>query len=224
MKMKKSITLIVIALLSSISLGLRAQYVAFGVYGEPQFSWFTSDTKAFSSNGTIFGFNAGFSLEKYFADRYAITSGASIANLGGAIVFNNVGDSIVTLDDVYNINQGTSVKIKGQYISIPLGLKFKTNEIGYTTFYADLGLKANLRLKGYTWIEDLNVDREVLDKEQMQLGYFSYYIGAGVQYSLGGPSSLLAGLTFSNGLTHPLKNAYSRINLGTFGLKVGLVF
>jgi len=224
MKTKGAILSALIAIFMLTSLELKAQYIAFGVYGEPQLSWYRSDTKAFSSNGPVVGFNAGFSLERYFADRYAITTGASIANVGGNIVFNNTGDSIVTLDDVYHVNQGASVKVKGQYISIPLGLKFKTNEIGYTTFYANLGLKANVRLKGFAWIEEMDVDREVLDKAQMQFAYLSYYFGAGVQYSLGGPSSILAGLTFSNGLTHPLKESYKGLNVSTFGLKVGLVF
>ena len=34
-----------------------------------------------------------------------------------------------------------------QYINIPLGLKLKTNEIGYFTFYANLGLDAGINIK-----------------------------------------------------------------------------
>ena len=224
MKTNKIIGFAIIVLMSFSANSLKAQYVKFGVFAEPQLSWFSSDTKDFSSDGAIFGFNAGFSLEKYFAERYAITSGASITNLGGALIYNNAGDSLITLDGDYEINQGLSATIKGQYLSIPLGLKFKTNEIGYMTFYADLGLKANVRLKGYAWVEDMNIDREVMHKSQMQFAFVSYYFGAGMQYSLGGPSSILLGLTYSNGLTHLLKDDYSRINVGTLGLKVGLVF
>ena len=201
-----------------------AQRLAFGVFGESQISWLKSDTKAFKSDGVTMGFNAGFALEKYFADRYALTTGASIASMGGNILFNNANDTISTLDGVYTINQGTSAKIKGQYISIPLGLKFKTNEIGYTTFFADLGVKANVLIKGHTWIDEYNVDREVLNRKHFNFAHLSYFINAGIQYSLGGPSSIQAGLTFSNNLTSPLKGSYSVLNIGTTGIRVGLIF
>lgn len=223
--MRKKISLVIITILFIGLNNAYTQRLAFGVFGEPQISWFTSDTKSFKSDGMTMGFNAGFALEKYFADRYAITTGASIASMGGNILFSNSGDTIITLDNTYPIESGTSAKIKGQYISVPLGLKFKTNEIGYTTFYANVGVKANLALKGYTWIEKYNVEREVLDKKQhFNFAYMSYFISAGVQYSLGGPSSIQAGLTFSQSLTNPLKNNYNALNIGTAGIRVGVIF
>ncbi|MDD2197722.1 MAG: hypothetical protein PHW91_11105, partial [Bacteroidales bacterium] len=48
-----------------LNLSGQAQYLQFGVFADPQLSWFTSDTKKFSPNGSVFGFNAGFSLERY---------------------------------------------------------------------------------------------------------------------------------------------------------------
>ena len=35
---------------------------------------------------------------------------------------------------------GNPVVYKIQYLSIPLGLKLQTNQIGYLTFFTDLGL------------------------------------------------------------------------------------
>lgn len=222
--MRKKITLafIIISLMGLSK--VNAQRLAFGVFGESQLTWLTSDTKAYKSDGATIGFNAGFALEKYFAERYAITTGASIASMGGNILFNNSGDTIKTLDGIYTMSQGESAKIKGQYISVPLGLKFKTNEIGYTTFYAALGLKANVAIKGYTWINEQNVDREVLNRKHYNFAFISYFINAGIQYSLGGPSSIQAGLTFTNNLTNPLRDSYSVLNIGTTGIRVGLIF
>lgn len=215
---------ILMALLTLAATSTNAQLLSFGIFGEPQVSWLTSDTKAYSSNGIAIGYNAGFSLEHYFAERYAVTSGISISSTGGIILFNNDGDTIRTLDEKHDIRQNTSAKLKGQYIIIPVGLKFKTNEIGYTTLYADLGFRANINVKGYAWVKDLDVSREVLDANHLNFGYFSYYFGIGVQYSLGGPSAVQAGLTFSNGLTNPFKGNFSSINMGNVGLKLGLVF
>jgi hypothetical protein len=216
--------ILLLALIAGYSINLNAQKIRFGVFADPQLSWFTSDTKQFSPNGPLFGFNAGFAFERFFADRYAISSGASITNLGGNLLYNEDGYSIETRDDEYPILAGSSVKFKGQYISVPLGFKFKTNEIGYTTFYAQLGLAGHLRLKGYAWQEENNVDREVLENDQIYLGFVSYMFGAGLEYSLGGPSALQAGLTFSNSMTPTFDAGYGRIGIGSLALRIGLVF
>jgi len=138
MKSSAKSLLMIIIILSAIS--ANAQKIRFGVFADPQLSWFTSDTKKFTPNGSVFGFNAGFTLEKYFAERYAITTGASINSVGGNLKYNEDGYTLQTRDSTYNIDPGTNIMAKGQYISVPLGLKFKTNEIGYFTFYAHLGV------------------------------------------------------------------------------------
>lgn len=215
---------LLLALLAISILPAKAQNIRFGVFADPQISWFTSDTKQFTPNGPLFGFNAGFAFERFFADRYAISTGASIANLGGNIIYNQDGYTLKTRDGEYDILTGYNVKFKGQYISVPLGFKFKTNEIGYTTFYAQLGLSGHLRLKGYAWQEESNVDREVLDNEQMKLAFVSYMFGAGLEYSLGGPSALQTGITFSNSITPTFNAGYGVIGIGSLALRIGLVF
>jgi hypothetical protein len=218
----KSILLLAFIALSNQT--LKAQYLQFGVFVDPQMSWFTSDTKRFSSNGLVYGFNAGFAFEKYFADRYAITSGASISNLGGNLKYNEEGYTLNTRDGLYNIAAGSNVKFKGQYIDVPLGLKFKTNEIGYSTYYAQLGINGHLKLKGAAWQEENGIEKEVLDKSQTYFGFISYSFGIGMQYSLGGPSSIQVGLNYSDGMTPAFKAGFGRISIGSLGLRVGLVF
>ncbi len=223
--MKASIKAITLTtLLIGFYIGTNAQNIKFGVFADPQISWFTSDTKRFSSDGSVFGFNAGFTFEKYFADRYAITSGASINNVGGILKYNEDGYSIKTRDDSYDILAGQSVRFKGQYIDVPLGLKFKTNEIGYATFFAQLGVKGHLRLKGFAWQDENGVDREVLENDQTYLGFVSYMFGVGMEYSLGGPSAIQTGITFTNGMTPVYNAGYGRISVGNVALRVGLVF
>ncbi len=202
----------------------QAQYLQFGVFADPQLSWFTSDTKKFSPNGSVFGFNAGFSLERYFADRYAITTGASISNIGGNIKYKEEDYILKTRDGEYPIAVNSNVKVKGQYINVPLGLKFKTNEIGYTTFFAHLGVIGHVKLKGFAWEDTNGVDREVLENEQLNFGFVSYMFGAGMQYSLGGPSAIQVGLTYANGMTAAFDAGYGMISIGSLSLKLGLIF
>jgi hypothetical protein len=223
MKTSKARLLIATVLLI-FSLSVNAQKIRFGVFADPQLSWFTSDTKKFSQNGAVFGLNAGFSFERFFADRYAITTGVSINSIGGNLLYKEAGYKIATRDSLYEMGAYTNAKISVQYLSIPLGFKFKTNEIGYSTFYAQLGVRGDIRLKGYAWIEDYDVDKEVIDSEQTNFGFISYMIGGGIEYSLGGPSSLQFGVNYSNGMTPAYKAGYGRISLGNVSLRIGVVF
>ena len=126
---------------------------------------------------------------------------------------------------------GASTKVKGQYITVPVGFKFKTNEIGYATFYAQLGLTGNIRVKGFVWEDWNKIDKEVIVNEQLPFGYVAYFFGAGVEYSLGGPSAIQVGLNFTNGLTSAfdvdhkkITPSNGKITLGALSLRVGMVF
>lgn len=230
--MKTSIRFLSIAGIAIlISASVSAQNIRFGVFVDPQLSWFTSDTKKLTPNGPVFGVNTGFAFEKYFADRYAITTGASINFIGGNLKYNEPDFKIETRDSLYSLGTGASAKVKGQYISIPVGFKFKTNEIGYATFYAQLGLTGNIRVKGYVWEDWNKIEKEVIVNEQLPFGYVAYYFGAGVEYSLGGPSAIQVGLNFTNGLTSAFDVDHEKttpsngkITLGALSLRVGMVF
>lgn len=221
--MKKAFIVVIALLLANISLvNAQKQGRRFSIFADPQVAWLTSDTKKFEPNGSVMGFNIGFSADKYFADNYAITTGLSINNLGGNIKY-NVKGSIETVDSTYNIDPGMTVKLKSQYLTIPLGLKFRTNEIGYFTFTAQVGLAGHIRLKGVVWEDTQNIDKETATKE-FAVGFASYFIGAGTEYSLGGSSSIQVGVIFSNGITQTFKTNFGKVSYGSLSLRVGIVF
>ena len=195
---------------------------SFSIFADPQVSWFKSDTKNFKPNGSVGGFNIGFAADKFFADRYAITTGLSINSLGGNLLY-KVAGKLQTSDADYTIDSGSSVKAKAQYITIPLGLKFKTNQIGYLTFFAQVGVSGHVRLKASAWETNNQIDKETATK-QFNLLFASYHIGAGVEYSLGGPSSLQAGIIYTSGITKAYKAGNGNISLGSLSLRIGIVF
>jgi hypothetical protein len=196
---------------------------SFSIFADPQVSWFTSDTKKFEPNGSVTGFNIGFTADKYFAERYAFYTGVSVNNLGGNIKYMEAGYKLESTDATYDITPGTSIKLKAQYLTIPVGLKFKTNQIGYLAFFAQVGASGYVRLKASAWEEVNQISKETVSK-QFNLAFSSYHIGAGVEYSLGGSSSLQAGLTYMNGFTDAYKAGYGKVSLGGISLRVGIVF
>jgi hypothetical protein len=222
--MKKVFFLVVgLTLLTSISSSSQSTNRSFSLFADPQFSWFTSDTKKFTPNGSVGGFNIGFTADKYFAERYAFYTGVSINNIGGNIKYVDAGYKLETTDATYTIAPGTNVKLKAQYLTVPVGLKFKTNQIGYLAFFAQVGVSGYLRLKASAWDDVDNIDKETVTK-QFNLAFTSYHIGAGVEYSLGGSSSIQAGLTYMSGITEAYKAGYGKVSLGSLALRVGIVF
>lgn len=222
--MKKVLYVVIGILLVNINMvKAQQQNRRFSIFADPQLSWFTSDTKKFKPDGTVMGFNIGFTADKYFAERYAFFTGLSINNLGGNLKYVEGGYKLETRDSTYEIDPGTSIKLKAQYLTVPLGLKFKTNEIGYFTFTAQVGISGHIRLKGAAWDDTNNIDKETAT-QQFNLAFASYHVGAGFEYSLGGPSSLQAGIIYSNGIFEAYKAGYGKVSLGSLSLRIGIVF
>jgi len=210
-------------LLSSMLTNAQSSNRRFSIFADPQLSWFTSDTKKFEPNGSVGGFNIGFTADKYFADRYAFFTGLSINNLGGNLLYKEAGYKLVTRDSTYDITAGTSVKLKAQYLTMPLGLKFKTNEIGYFSFFAQVGVSGYLRIKASAWESRNKIDKETAT-DQFNRVFASYHFGAGVEYSLGGPSSIQTGIVYTSGITDAYKAGYGKVSLGGLSLRIGIVF
>jgi len=221
----KRILFIILGLIfiNSIATDAQTSNRSFSIFADPQLSWFTSDTKKFEPNGSVGGFNIGFSADKYFAERYAFYTGVSINNLGGNIKYVDANYKLETTDTTYTIAPGTNIKLKAQYLTIPVGLKFKTNQIGYLAFFAQVGVSGYVRLKASAWDDIDNISKETVT-QQFNLAFASYHIGAGVEYSLGGSSSLQTGITYMSGITEAYKAGYGKVSLGSVALRVGIVF
>ena len=211
-----------IALLSLVGFSAAGQEYRFGVFADPQLFWLKTDNKKLDSDGLRTNFNVGMAMEKYFAKRYAFLSGISLNGVGGELNY-KTPTTIHTSDDNYAIDAGTSVVYKLQYLSIPLGLKFCTNEIGYFTYYAHLGLTNHILIRARADIDAKDVSGENV-REDIYPYTASYQIGAGAEYSLGGSASLQFGLTYSNGILDVLKSSeFNAINSGV-SIRVGVMF
>ena len=215
--MKKYLLLFLLFCFSQI-LYSQGEYT-FTVFGEPQVSWMTPDSKDVNSDGSKISFNVGFNFDNFFADRYAYSTGISINSIKGKLHYKE-SKSITGKDADYNITDDV-VSYNLQYINIPLGLKFKTVEIGYTKFFAHLGLDAAINIKStadFPDTKDVNVSEEI---NWYNLGY---YIGAGVEYSIGGQTALVGGLTYKNGFLDITKNNSNKVTSGNVSLRLGILF
>ena len=218
--------LAVFLVLTGNTLYLNGQGIRFGIFIDPQISWMASDNKTVQNDGSRMGLNFGLMVYKYFADNYAFTTGISLNHLGGKLTYDDplpfrIQDNTDTLD------AGTTITYKLQYVALPLGLTLKTNEIGYMTYFAQLGIDTQLNIKATGDSGSGSMDGDNI-KDEVNLFTIGYHIGLGLEYSLGGNTSVVVGLRYNN-LFLDITKDYTdqpedRVVLHNIALRIGINF
>lgn len=215
---KIGLTLTLFALLGN----LNAQGLEISVYSEPQLAWITSDENRVISNGSIINFNTGVEFDIFFRPNYAFTIAVEMNNQGGRIIYEDTTRFQQT-DAPLVIPGGSSVKHNLQYIGVPVGLKLKAAELGYTTFYFQGGLNPLFNLKAMTSSEQLSLDRENI-KQEVHIYSLNYFVSVGLEYRLAGNTAFMAGLKWSAGFNDVTENDLANNNLNSVGLHLGILF
>ena len=199
--MKKILSVFTVIALAIVASGnIQAQEsstnIRFGVFADPLITWFSSDTKITANEGSRAGFNFGVSLNKYFSKNYSFSTGLSLMIAGGNL---HHSDTIPMYFNNYTVkvNPGQVIDYRIQYIDIPLGLKFETNQIGYITYFTDAGFDPKIMISSKVDIPSQSISKEVATKE---VGFFtlSYHIMTGIEYSLGGNTAFIFGIGYEN--------------------------
>ncbi|MBS0012165.1 MAG: PorT family protein [Bacteroidales bacterium] len=172
------------------------QELQFGLYAEPLISWFSSDTEASENNGARPGIAFGLTFDKYFARNYAFSSGISIINASGRLTYADTL-SLRLKNSTLELNAGDKISYRIQYLAVPLGIRMKTNRIGYTTFFANVGMCPKIVIGGKASIPSLDIEKENISKE-LRLFNLGYGITVGVEYSLGGKSAIILGIAYED--------------------------
>ena len=132
--------------------------------------------------------------------------------------------SISTGDNTsVGLRPGTTVAYNLSYISLPIGLKLKTNEIGYFTYFAELGFNQQINIGSRASSTGNGLNKDNVPKETNLLN-MSYFFGGGVEYNIGGQTSLLAGVFFNNGFVDVLSNNKHKAVLNYLTFRIGVLF
>ena len=222
--MKKIILLTLVAICTSTAIAqTKAWKIALHV--DPNVAWLKPDNNNLTSDGTRLNFGYGISIDKMFTDNYAIATGLQIFNAGGKLNYfrediaeNSINDS--TYKSIAKINRVYKLK----YLEIPLTLRLRTNEVGYITYWVQVGvgLGFNIKARADDSIEYTDIynngdwDRpnaNILDRtdenidinDEVQLFRTSLIAGGGIEYNLSGDVSLVAGIIYNNAFSNVLK-------------------
>jgi len=204
-------------------LSIQAQSrVKFNVQVDPQFAWFNSDDDAVKPNGSIFHMQVGLQMDYFFAENYAFALGVGINNLGGNLLYSD-STEFSSKGEALLVEPGQSVKMNLQYIDIPIGLKLKTEELGYATFFLQLGFNPMININAKASTDDGAMDKEDI-RENIHLFNLGYHAGIGVEYKLGGSTALVGGLRWSAGLTDVSDNDRANVKTNVLTIHIGVLF
>ncbi len=169
--------------------------VSIGIHFDPLIGWFGTDITGVNNDGARPGINAGLSLKIPFSGNYSFSTGVNLINAAGRLVCDT--ETVLELINNETVAAEEPVVYKIQYVAVPLGLKLQTNQIGYLTFFTDVGLDPKVMIGGKADIPSLSLKGEKANNE-LKLFNLSYHFMAGIEYGLGGNTAAIAGIGFEN--------------------------
>ena len=216
--MKKTASLILLIFLTVTTFaqtksGRDSDY-RFAFVLSPQISWISSDDNNADGNGSLFGYNFGVEMDRFFAKNYAFSTGLTINTTGGKLEYTNPGNIAGAADDDF---ENTEYRLK--YIEVPFRLKLQTNDFQRSSYYGVFGLSTQYNIKTN------DGDGNSIDDE---INFFNlgYNFGGGLQYQLGGDAYLKVGITYNQGITDVTDHKYidDKATLNRLVFNFGIIF
>lgn len=190
--------------------------VRLGFIAAPALTWLSVENREIDSKGLRAGFSFGALVDFTIAktENYAFSTGVMMNMAdGGSMEYMTVvpeRGEIGTLEPAMR-----DVSLNLQYLQVPLTLKLKTNEIGYMSYFGQLGLQGGIKFSArengeYEYIRDPN-SRVVIERENVndetQLFNAGMLVGLGTEYNITGSTYLVFGLSYYHGFTNVLNNS-----------------
>lgn len=202
----------------------------FGLKFTPSVNWLKPEGKLIAKNGSVVKYGGGVILEFRLAKVVSVQTGAQIDMDGGKVKYNNDGTNQAlyfyntvdekigeyNLADTANANftlyQLNSRKYNITYVTIPIGLKLKTKEIGALTYFGQVGMNTSFRWKANANDEltkvanSANESKTKVDiTKDINILNFSLNAGLGAEYNVSGSTSILFGLNYMFGFSNVAK-------------------
>ncbi|MEN8156217.1 MAG: porin family protein [Bacteroidota bacterium] len=199
--------------------------ISFNVHAGPQFAWLSSSAHdMIDPDGSILHMQAGIQMDYFFAENYAFIVGFGINNMGGnlsyaeSVTYNPGENSVV-------VESGDRMKMNLQYLDIPVGLKLKTEEMGYITGFLQVGLNPMLNINAKLSTKDgaSNYDKASI-QESVNLFNLGYHVGIGAEYKLGGNTAATGGVRWTSGLINVTENDGASISVNAISIHLGIIF
>ena len=238
--MKKLIT--TCCIVGAFASASQAQ-IKLGLKLSPQITWVAPESKGISSGGSKINASYGLMFDYYFTENYAFATEISVANYAGELI---VKDSKITRGVIPAVSQDVNYIYRTQYVSVPLMLRMRTNEIGYFRYYADFGLDLALLVRAKADINNSSIDltevnvntpdkKDEYTIESNDIPSIKYnddvailrtamVIGVGIQYKIFGNTLLVAGARYNKALNNFTVEDDWKAQMNAVSLNLGVLF
>ena len=198
-----------------------SQNMRFSFVVNPGISWLHQNDDKTRGDGPVTGISTGVLADFFFSQRYAFSTGILFNNVGGKLIY-PVDISLKTSGNNTLVPAGYSIKYNSRYIGVPVGLKFKTIELGYMTYWLNLGITPEVRVGSSMSASEL-IKRQNANQETRFLN-LNYFMKGGLEYSLGGETALIGGLGFNSGIFDLTRRSNEKVFPRTISLVIGILF
>ncbi len=216
MKQQRLVLFFTFVLLTNLTFAQDGKKVRLGLTLNPNLGWVSPDNTGWSGYGIRAGIQYGLKadLRLFGDDNYSISTGFTMAHLGGKLSYN---DAVYSPADSASIPAQTNGVYKLRYINIPLAIKLRTNEIGYMHYWGVFGSELGFRVKANADFETSsalgNESQSDIDiSDNVAAFRADLVIGGGFEYTISGDTRISVGLVYHNGLTNILQGDAFLIN------------
>jgi hypothetical protein len=185
-----------------------------GLSFAPVVSWFATsgDAGLVEPDGTrfniAFGLNTDFRIGEN--SQYYFSTGLFLLNTGGSLTH----DYFVEENGEFSLTERTS-DFRINYVNIPVTIMLRTQEIGYTRYFARVGFDAGVSTKSTYDYEDTRISDGATfpqeDENSSDLtGLFriGLHVEAGFEYNVGGSTNLFVTAAYNHGLNNVFTDDY----------------
>lgn len=189
--------------------------VRLGLELSPLISWFGTSGNAgrVESDGSRFNIRYGLNVDFPINTKgtYYFSTGLFVSNMGGTLVhdYYSVPDGSTTPEFVertadYRIN----------YLTIPINVMLRSNEIGYLTYFVRIGFDAGFSIRSMMDYTDKPLSGSARPTEDADAGDYTelmrmgLHLEIGAEYNISGNMRIYGGLEYNNGINDVFNKDY----------------
>lgn len=198
----------------------------FGFNGSVNLGWLKSDNDNLNNEGANFGGSWGFIVDVFLMENYSFTTGFDVLYINGEFI---TPDTIF-IEDGPSVNGTSFIKVKTQYIQVPIIFTMKTNNIKEKfRIYGQVGYGLGFRFKAkqeYKFVDKdgITVDEKSGDYDGFTLTRSSLILGVGVEVPLHKSTYLRTGFRFDNCFVDIAKSDQIKVRSNFLNLSVAVIF
>jgi hypothetical protein len=217
------IFLVLFLLITAGRLNAQHPNLRLGAHFDPIITWFSPRSSMIERDGARPGYNGGLTVESYFGPNYAFVTGLSISLLGGNLLYKQPVTLTPSGADPVQLPAGTTVAYNLNYLTFPMGIKLKSNQIGYFSYFAQLGFMPQVSIGSKASSTGNLLEKDNISHEISAFN-ISYYFGGGLEYNIGGQTAVTAGIFFNNGFADVLSSSQYKAALNYLTIRLGMMF